>query len=365
MKRFIVSVLCVAVFFIGLGAVANNVAAKFKSDEKALEIIRQARVAIGGDASIASVRSMTISGKTSKTFTINGETRTEPGETEIALQLPDKLMKMVKLGGDGGALGEKIVSRQHDVIVLRSTKDGEGVGAGHGEGTGTRKIIIKNDDDTVQELTTEDGGKTWVKKAGEADQLKWKTEGGDAKHVIVEKEHRAEHEGMRQNELLRLTLGLLLTPPQGMDVNYTFAGESDIDGATCNIVNAEFAGSSVKLYISKASSLPVMLAYTGRQMPKMFHFKVDGPKAGEDAKKDVVFFRKGEMAEPADAEFQVRFTDYRGVSGVQLPYRWTTTVNGKADETFDITAYEINPSNIAEKFANQKVMVRTAKPDSQ
>ena len=36
----------------------------------------------------------------------------------------------------------------------------------------------------------------------------------------------------------------------------------------------------------------------------------------------------------------------------------------KTDETFDATSYEINPANIGEKFKDQKIMVRTAKPDS-
>lgn len=363
MKRFIVSILCVSVFFIGLGAVADNVAAKFKSDEKALEIIRQARVAIGGDASIAQVRSMTISGKTSKTFTVNGETRTEQGETDIALRLPDQLMKMVKIGRDGEGLGTAIMTKQHDVMVVRKTAAVEAVGAGHGEAIGAHKIVIKKDDGTVEELSGPDAKKLLLKKV-EGDNLAFKTEDGD-KHIVVEKAHHAANEGVRQNELFRLTLGLLLSAPEGTDVSYTFAGEGDVDGTACNIINADLAGSSVKLYISKASSLPVMLAYTGKQMPQMFRVKIDGPKTGEQMKKDVMFVREGGMPAAEDAEFQVRFSDYRGVNGVQLPYRWTTTVNGKADETLDVTAYEINPSNIAERFDKQKVMLRSKMPDGQ
>jgi len=61
------------------------------------------------------------------------------------------------------------------------------------------------------------------------------------------------------------------------------------------------------------------------------------------------------------AEFQIRFSDYRAMNGVLLPQRWTQTVGGIADETIDITSYEINPVNIAEKFQNlpPKVMIRT------
>ena len=63
MKRFVISVLSIAVFFVGLGTLCDQVAAKFKSDDKALEIVRKARTALGGDAALAEVRSMTITGR--------------------------------------------------------------------------------------------------------------------------------------------------------------------------------------------------------------------------------------------------------------------------------------------------------------
>ena len=49
MKKFAVSVLTISVFFVGLGSLAEKVGARFKSDEKALEIIGKARTAIGGE----------------------------------------------------------------------------------------------------------------------------------------------------------------------------------------------------------------------------------------------------------------------------------------------------------------------------
>ena len=42
-----------------------------------------------------------------------------------------------------------------------------------------------------------------------------------------------------------------------------------------------------------------------------------------------------------------------------MPYRWVTTIGGVTDETFDVTNIEVNPANIAERFQNQKMMVRT------
>jgi hypothetical protein len=141
-----------------------------------------------------------------------------------------------------------------------------------------------------------------------------------------------------------------------MDVSYTYGGEGDVDGTTCNIVNASFGGSIIKLYLSKASSLPVMVSYQGHDLPRMMVFK-KAPE-GADASKDVVTFDH-KIVPPRAAEFNIRFSDYRGTNGVQLPYRWTTSVNGQVSEVFDVTGYEINPANIQEKFQNQKVFVRT------
>ncbi len=55
-------ILLVSTFFIGVGSLVDRAGATFKSDEKALELIRQSRAAIGGDAAINNVRSLTIAG---------------------------------------------------------------------------------------------------------------------------------------------------------------------------------------------------------------------------------------------------------------------------------------------------------------
>ena len=128
-------------------------------------------------------------------------------------------------------------------------------------------------------------------------------------------------------------------------------------------INAAFAGATFKLYLGQTSNLPVMMTYTGMKMPMIMKFKADGAKAGElKDKEHTVFLRKVDGPPMETAEFSVKFSDYRTVSGVQLPFKWTQTVGGAADETFDVTSYDINPANIADRFQNQKVMVRTAKP---
>jgi hypothetical protein len=373
MKRFIVSVLFVTVFCIGLGALVEKAGACFKSDEKALALIKQARLAIGGEQSIADVRSMIIKGNTTLTLKVNGAARNEQGETEIALQLPDKLSKMVKIGRHEGPGGESVLSEKHDVMIMR--------GEGHGEamsGGPVKKIIVtKTDDGNAEvekivtdgdgkdgEFTTSDGKKVIVRRTGGPEVEKIIVGPEKGKRIMLEEGAMAEHAAHRQNELLRTTLSLLLTAPEGMDVNYTFVGETDVDGATCNVINADFAGSNVRLYLSKASSLPVMISYQGHPMPNVMFFRTKEPAAGvpasaEPSKEKVMFNHKIES--PELAEVQVRFADYRSVNGVQLPYKWTTSVAGQTTEVFDVTNYEVNPANIGEKFQNQKVLVRTKK----
>lgn len=358
MKKFFVTVLCISVFCIGLGAIVEKAGASLRSDEKALALIKQARAAIGGEQSIAEVRSMVIKGSTIHTVKIDGATRTEQGETEIALQLPDKLSKMVKIGRHEGAVGEKIMSNQHDVIVVHG--EGDAVDPGtkrfvirkqEGENSEVEKVIVEGRDG---EFTTSDGKKMIVRRA----------EAPNVENVIVRHDGKGEgmagHGKFRQNELLRTVLSLLITAPEGMDVSYTYGGETDVDGTTCNLINAEFAGSTVKLYLSKASSLPVMMSYIGHAMPKIVAFKSKSPDGAAPASGDKMIFTH-KVDAPESAEIQVRFSDHRGVGGVQLPYKWTTSVGGQTTEVFEVSSYEINPANIAEKVQGPKTLVRTKK----
>lgn len=365
MKRFIFSVLAVTVFFIGLGALAEQAGAGSKSDERALAIIRDARQAIGGDAAIANVSSMVIGGQMTRTVKIEGVEKAMQGETEIALQLPDKLVKRLEFKHDDGKGGDKVEKHVNVVVVSDKGKvEASGAGAGQGE----KRIVIKKDDGTVQEY-----------RGAEADKIiaADSANGADVRKIIIKKPEGAktaghdvmikrvggpEHEAMRHNEMLRLTLGLLLTAPQGMDVSYTFGGETSVDGTACNIVVAEFAGQPFKLFISRSSNLPVMMSYMGHKMHDVMMFRTRSPE-GDKPKETVTFERKVEA--PPMAEFNVKFSDYRSVNGIQLPFRWVQTVGGAADETFTVSSYDINPANISDKFQHENMKVKVRAPDVQ
>jgi hypothetical protein len=345
MKRFIVSVLCASVFFIGLGNLVENVGARFKSDERALEILRQARQAIGGDQSIVAVKSLTITGRATKTFDFGETQKSEQGDWEVNLQLPDKFSKKMmirKEAGDG-----KVETTDKNVVIVRQNSElKEKIMLPPNEEGGDKKKATFT-------IRTDGGEKTIVDGNGDKVQ---------DRRVILYKDDKALRAGgeFQHNEMFRTTLALLLTPPQGVEVSYKYAGEGNVDGAGCDIVEALANGSTIRLFINKDSHLPAMISY---QAPKMFIIRFKKDESGKANTTEDVKALREKMPAPEMTEYQVKFSDYRTVGGVQLPFRWTQTVGGKDDETIEVASYELNPANIAEKFKEEptRVFVRTPK----
>ena len=337
MKKFIISILCVAVFFIGLGGLIEDAGARFKSDERALELIRQAQTAIGGEAVVRNVRSISIAGSAAKTFDFDGTPRTVPGELEINLQLPNQFAKTLKLRREDNSTEGKNGEIKEDVKVIVM----------NGEGAPIFKRIDPNGEKQNVVIVRKDSAGKIL--SGD------KSTDGKAERILADGNInflRATG-NFRQNEMFRTALALLLTAPPETD--FIYAGETDVDGNICDIVEARAGDSAVKLFLDKSSHLPRMMSYQGRK-PMIFRIKKDELKTESDAR---VFERN--LSDSEMAEFQIRFSDYRAVGGILLPHRWTQTVGGSADETVNVTSYEINPADIAEKFQNSppKVLIRT------
>ena len=457
MKRFILTIMCVSVFFIGIGSIIEKTSAKFKSDAKALEIIQKARMAIGGDANLKAVESMSVVATTTNFFEKDGIQNTEQGGLEINMQLPNQFSKMVKFGdpangnadkvkiikdfevvvegGDGKELeftsedgtkkgifvikqgdsngmtwksdsqgkvrvdGDKLIITKDDGTTeeinikdkkrIRVTKDANGnvLTEDIEEVDGNDSVfIVKGDDDNIisEEIKNIDGKKVIIVKdrSGNvltedidelvSDVITEDIKNIDGKKVIIMKDsngnitnekiigfppmHFKKHGRMGGNEMLRTTISLLLTAPTGRDVTYKFAGMGNVDGNTSNIIDVSTGRSSFKLYIDASTNLPQMLSYEGHK--NVFFMKKDGMK---DMSQDEITEFKEKFRNAKSVEHQVKFSDFRNVGSLLLPHRWSESVNGKQSQTIDITSYEINPANIADKFGQQKMFVRKMK----
>ena len=278
---------------------------------------------------------MTFLGKTTKTLEIEGVTRTDQGDSELSFELPNKMTKRLKFGTGNGE-GNQIIDKQVKVVVM--TKDGDVP-----TGDGVKKIFIKKSDGTNEEMKA-DGNQQIIIKRNDGDKMM-----NDDKRIIVRKEVVGDGEIPRSNELFRTTLSLLLSAPEGLDVSFTYAGEGSVDGNSCDIVDAGDGGSTIKLYLDKSTNLPRMMTFQGH---KPFIIKIDKDESKSAANMNVRVMTRENDA-PETVEYQVKFSDYRSVGGLQFPFKWTQTVGGKEDEVTDITSYDVNPSNISEKFKEQ------------
>ena len=280
MKKFIISALCTAVFFIGIGGLIEKATANFKSDARALELIRQARAALGGDAAINNVRAMTIIANTTETFAVEGVQRSEMGSMEINLELPNKFSKQLRIGSPDAVGGEfkkevnVIVMRQPDGNAEWKTESGDTVNFG-----GKQNFVVKTDARANGEPTANGRKKVFVIKNDDND-----SENVENRKVII------NHDGagaMGGSELFRTVFALLLTAPDGTDVSYTDGGASSVDGFACDVVVAQTAGNSFKLFLDQSSHLPRMISFQGL---KPFVFKVKTADNGGAPEKDVKVF---------------------------------------------------------------------------
>ena len=177
MRKIIPFIIKLSVVLMAISVISSQVSATKGDVERALELLKQARAAIGGESAINSVQNLSINGKARRQIKITeqGEKQLN-GEFEMHLMLPDKLIKMEKLTlGTPGEAGHTQASE--DKIKIRDAHV---------------KIV----------------------------------RGGEAP-VEIQNEMR-QHE---RSEIARYMLGLLLTPPPSFNAAYNYLGEGDVEGA--------------------------------------------------------------------------------------------------------------------------------------
>jgi len=341
MRKFTPYLIKFSIALMVFSLISQQVNATKGDVERALELLKQARAAIGGDAAIGSIQSLSISGKSRRQIQLPEQGARElNGEFELNMLLPDKLMRMEKLSiGSPEGAGRPQTSDEQAV----RTQD-------------RRVKIIRSD-----------------------------IEGPETEKVMN------QHE---QAELARYMLGLLLTPPPSFQASYNYLGEGDVAGARAEIIEAQSAGGFVmKIYLDKSTHLPLMMSYQGTELPRIPAGKgvrviMTPGEAGEAVEgKDVVIIRHdkegeasdkqprvfyerkgGESADgakftlplppPENALIEVRFSDFSAEGGVMLPHTFTQMSNGQVETVWTVESYVINSPTINDKF-KQELFFRT------
>jgi hypothetical protein len=150
-----------------------------------------------------------------------------------------------------------------------------------------------------------------------------------------------------RNELLRVSLLALATPPAGADVTFTHAGEAEApEGRAERIEVSDAQGAIGTLFVEKATHRPLLFAFkaqAGRmQMVRHTGGPGDGPRAQPPA-----------PAPAPLAEAKLFVSEWKAVDGLLLPHRVQQQVEGGASEEWTIKKWKLDPSLKADHFKKQ------------
>jgi hypothetical protein len=281
----------------------------FANDNRADEILKQAREAIGGEQRLEKLETLYINGQYRRVF---GE-RQMAGDREISIALPGKYL--VEDSMNPGGLSTAMINTRG--------LNGERAWSGSSGGGG---MVFRMAGPGGQQLSPE--------------------------------QMEASLRRVFQAEFTRYLLAMTLAPPASMAVEYKYAGESDVDGEPADVLDVSGPDNfSARIFFDKKNHLPLLLSYRG---PKPRVMTMSRPAGGatrspEDVKKSREEAEKKLAAEhpaapPEEVDFFIRLSDHKKVDGLMLPFKLTFLTEGEVSEEFEIAKYQVNPPFKADKF---------------
>ena len=278
------------------------------ADSRALEVLKQAREAIGGEEQLQKVQGLQINGAYRRVF---GD-RQMGGDREISISLPGKYLVEDAMNAGGHS------------IAMVNTRGLNGERAWSGSSGGGGGMIFRMAGPGGQQATPEQI-EAGLRRAFNA-------------------------------EFSRYLLAMILTPPPSLAVEYKYAGESDVEDVPADVLDVTAPDNfNVRIFFDKSSHLPLLLSYRGPKPRVMTMTRQGGgtPKP-EDIKKQREEAEKKLEAEappvPEEVDFYIRLTDHKRVGGVMLPHKLTFLTDNEVSEEFEISKYQLNPQFKADRF---------------
>lgn len=287
--------------------VTATVASATGADKKADDLIAQARAALGGDRNLAKVQGLSAAGTVSRTM---GD-RTVAGELTLDLQLPDKMLRTDSISPMGDAT---IVQEQgfNGDTLLRLSKV---MNAGPGMMIRTPPPPGAGTPEEAQQLRNSRG------------------------------------------EFARLVIGLLLTAPKAVPVEFTYGGEAQSPDGTADVIDARGEGAFVaRLFLDQKAHRPLMLSYRGvsPQIRVQTQTVMGPPREGRGrGEGDPAHAEPGAPPTPELVDITMFFDDYKAVDGVSLPHHIMRAVDGKTTEEWTFKTIKLNPAFKPDTFTRK------------
>ena len=291
-----------------LTVAAHLTASSPQVDAKVGEILAAARQALGGEAALSKVQTLSVTGATRR---IMGE-REIAGDVTLDFVLPDKMKRTDSFGIPGGPTMER-------VSVLNGTE-------------------------VWDDSTNRGGGGFMMRMGGPGGPGAPGAPGAPGREPTEEQRQRmreAQAQRMR-NEMARHSLAFLLRT----DAPSVYAGEAEAEDGKADVIEVTpLGGTAMKLFIDQATHLPLMISYEG-VLPRMM---VNRP--GQRPTPEEIEKMRNEP--PQTAVFEVRYSEYQKVDGILLPHLITTGANGNVTEEWTIEKFKLNPALKPESFVKK------------
>lgn len=296
MQRLIVSL-------ISLAMTLGGIAAHVEGDTKAEQLLAQARQALGGEKNLGKVQALTATGIYQRTI---GD-RLLSGDVTVDLQLPDKMLRTESANPVGDV-----------TVIIEQGVNGE--------------KLLRNQ-------------RTMNAPPGAMIRMAPPPPNADAETQAV-RNARAD--------MTRLVLGLLLTSPASMPLEYAYVGEAEADDGKADVIDAKGpAAFAARMFFDQKSHRPLMLQYRGvapqvRIQTQTMQGPPDTARARERA--DQMAHDAATVPPPQVVDIALYFDDYKNVDGVQLPFHISRSIDGKPTEEMTFKAIKLNPAFKAGTF---------------
>jgi hypothetical protein len=321
---------------IGMALTLFGLAAAFAQgpDAKthAREILDQTRAALGGDAALNAVRSLSGSGDFR-----NGSGGAEvSGEFQLELMLPDKLMRTMKWSPSQAAKvtnvealnGDQVWTDSHMKQPQQILGDGPVTIGGMGRGSGRSGGGMGRGGGGRRSTGSSGGNGKQPGIHGPAPEL-----GAGTDNQQIHADYAC------------LIMVLLLHSPDLSQAEFIHTSDDDINGAKADLLKIVAGnGLEISLAIDQKTHRPITASYK---------LSMTDAKAGQLQDPDKA--EKETATGSGITEVQIYFSEYKavtekGLGDIWLPYQISKTRNGQTVEDMHIKKFQLNPNLKSKQF---------------
>jgi hypothetical protein len=283
--------------------------------DQAMEVLQQVRAALGGEATLNGVKTLSLEGPFMRAM---GPRQME-GTSTLIFVLPDRLRRSEEMEMPGGASVERIA-------VLAGETAWDDVQNRGGMGGGMMMMRLEQGP------------------------------GGQQMDPQALEQMRARR---MKGELQRWRLALLASgdqPPTYAGVAESAEGKADV------LELKDDRGQAVRLFIDQQTHMPLMLSFSevrprmmlsggpGGRGPGGPGARGQGAQAGPPPDREEIRRRMEAEGPPKPSTVNMYLAEYRSVDGVMLPHKLTQSVDGQPAEEWTIEKVKINPAVKPELF---------------